>query len=232
MPVSLEKGRAALKQLNEWFAEIEAALPAEIAVPEAPRATVGLQNPTAFYEYIRGQSGELFPTMSQSQFDGVEATLHTGAGVLPLTWMAYVLATEYHETAKTMQGVKEGLGKSEEWRKTHLSYYPWYGRGKVQLTWEDNYKLATEKLTLAGYNVDLIAHPDQALDLEIAAVIIVVGMLEGWFTGKKLNDYINNEGSKEQFVNARKIVNGTDKADLIAGYATEFKKALQLGDWK
>jgi hypothetical protein len=146
--------------------------------------------------------------------------------------MAYCLATDYHETARTMQGVREGLNASDAWRRKHLRYYPWYGRGKVQLTWERNYKLATEKLQALGYDVDLIKNPDQALDLEVSAVVLVIGMIEGWFTGKKLRDYIPAQATREHYRNARRIINGTDKADLIAGYAVEFEKALRLGDWR
>jgi putative chitinase len=189
-------------------------------------STTGLQKPDDFYDYIRGDTGELFPSFSQDQYDGVQIDLDKGAGVLPIGWMAYCLATDYHETNRTMQGVREAYWLSEDWRKTHLSYYPWYGRGKVQLTWEENYKLASEKL-----GVDLIADPDKALELEIAAEVLVTGMLEGWFTGKKLKDYITSAPTKTQYTNARKIVNGTDQADLIAGYAVVFEEALRRGEW-
>lgn len=233
MPVSLAKGKAALQQLNEWMAEIEAQLPQPIVVPEAPKSLVGLQNPPAFYDYIRGDVGELFPVMTKSQFDGVEMTLQHAAGRLPLTWCAYVLATEYHETAKRMQAVREGLDVSDDWRRKHLRYYPYYGRGEVQLTWQRNYQKAGERLTeILGRPIDLVDNPDLMLDPEISTLVMIHGMLEGWFTGKKLNDYINNEGSRSQFTNARQIVNLLDKADLIAGHALEFKKALELGDWK
>lgn len=228
---NIAEARTALQQLLEWLDRVEAQVTPVDAVPIIPASKVGLQKPAAFYDYIRGEKGELFPTMSQSQFLGIEATLKAAAGKLPLAWCAYCLATEYHETAKTMQGVREGLNASDAWRRRHLRYYPWYGRGKVQLTWEHNYKRATEKLRQLGYEVDLIANPDQALNLEISAVILVQGMLEGWFTGKKLRDYIPAQPERKHYVNARRIVNGTDKADLIAGYAIEFEKALKAGEW-
>ncbi|HSW91785.1 MAG TPA: glycoside hydrolase family 19 protein [Candidatus Saccharimonadales bacterium] len=198
-------------------------------VPELPIPDIaqkGLQLPDAFYDYIRGDVGELFPVMSASQFEGIQVDLAKGAGVLPLGWMAYCLATDYHETNQQMQGVKEAYWCSEEWRKTHLRYYPWYGRGKVQLTWEKNYKLASDKL-----GVDLIANPDKALELDIAASVLVTGMLEGWFTGKKLRDYIPNAPTKQHYINARQIVNGKDKAELIASYAVVFEEALKRGQW-
>lgn len=203
--------------------------PAPVIVP----ASEGLQNPDAFYDFIRGDAGELFPSITQAQVDGINIDLAKGAGVLPLSWMAYCLATDYHETAQTMQGVREAFQCSEEWRKTHLRYYPYYGRGKVQLTWKGDdrtphygYARASEEL-----GIDLVTYPDRALDLEIAARVLITGMLEGWFSGKKLRDYLPNEPTKEQYMNARKIVNGTDKAELIAGYAKQFETALKKGGW-
>ena len=196
-------------------------------LPVLPQGEFGLQQPAAFYDYIRGDAGELFPKFSATQLQGIEAILAYGAGKLPLSWMAYVLATAYHETGKIMQGVKEGFNLSDAWRQKNLRYYPWYGRGLVQLTWEKNYQAAGE---LIGEN--LIAVPDRALDLTIGVKILVEGMLTGLFTGKKLRDYLPNEPTRVQYAAARRIINGTDKADLIAGYAIEFAKALKLGDWR
>lgn len=135
--------------------------------------------------------------------------------------LAYVLATAYHETAHTMKPVKEAywLKNAEEWRKRNLRYYPWYGRGFVQLTWEANYKKAGDKI-----GVDLIKNKDLALDPIVAARILVVGMIEAWFTKYKLSDFINI--GKSDYVGARRIINGTDKADLIAGYAKLYEKDL------
>ena len=49
--------------------------------------------------------------------------------------------------------------------------------------------------------------------------------MEGWFTGKKLSDYITLKIS--DFKSARKIVNGLDKAELIADYAKQYDKMLK-----
>ena len=89
------------------------------------------------------------------------------------------------------------------------------GRGYVQITGRTNYQKAS---SLVGK--DLVANPHLALDPEIAAKIIVHGMVNGWFTGKKMSDYDNYTGM-------RRVVNGTDKAELIAGYAEKFEKALK-----
>lgn len=133
--------------------------------------------------------------------------------------LAYVLATTEWETNRTFQPVKEAYWLSEDWRKKNLRYYPWYGRGFVQLTWEANYKKAGKKL-----GVDLTTNPDKAMDPNIAAEVLVVGMKEGWFTGKKLSDYITLK--KSDFLNARRIVNGTDKAKEIEALAKKYDKEL------
>lgn len=232
---------AAIDDLRQFI--VKSAVPAvvhEIQVPTVRNPAAGLQVPAAFYDYIRGDAGELFPVMTQSQFEGCQMTLDMAAGKLPLPWCAYTLATEYHETAKKMQAVREGLDVSDAWRRKNLRYYPWYGRGEVQLTWEYNYRFATERLRELGYaDVDLIANPDQALDPRISTAIMIHGMLEGWFvraqgakTGKCLRDYIPNNPLREHYRNARRIINGTDRADLVAGYAVEFEKALRKGEWK
>lgn len=147
---------------------------------------------------------------------------------------AYMLATAYHETAGTMQPIVE-RGSKEYFDKYDIGRlaamlgntpekdgdgYLWRGRGYVQLTGEDNYQRAAKAL-----NVNLIDQPDLALDPKIAADIMYFGMHEGWFTGKKLSDYINM--FKKDYKNARRIINGTDKADKIAEYATVFEKALR-----
>lgn len=142
---------------------------------------------------------------------------------------AYALATSYHETAKRMQPVREGLSASDAWRKRNLRYFPWYGRGDVQLTWEDNYAKADKKLGLGGA---LVKNLDLALDPVISAEIMAKGMKEGWFSGDKkgrhtLDRHLPKEiGSRAQFKQARRIINLMDKADLIAGQAILFQEAL------
>ncbi len=134
--------------------------------------------------------------------------------------LAYVLATAYWETGRTMKPVKEAYWLSEDWRKKNLRYYPWYGRGFVQLTWEANYKKAGDKL-----GVDLIKNKDLALDPDIAAKILVDGMIDGWFTGKKLSDYITLK--KSDFIEARRIINGVDKKNEIAEIAKQYDADLK-----
>lgn len=136
--------------------------------------------------------------------------------------LAYVLATAYWETARTMKPVKEAywVKNAEAWRKKNLRYWPWYGRGFVQLTWEANYIKAGQKL-----GKDFTKDPDAVMEPDNSAEILVLGSKEGWFTGKKLSDYITLQ--KSGFYNARRIINGTDKAREIADIARQYDKALK-----
>jgi hypothetical protein len=130
---------------------------------------------------------------------------------------AYVLATCYHESAHRMKPIRE-LGGEAYLRKK--KYYPYVGMGYVQLTWLANYQKASAKL-----GVDFVANPKLLLEAKYAAPILVIGSKEGWFTGKKLSDYITLY--KSDFRNARKIINGMDRADDIAGYAKQYDALLK-----
>ena len=177
-------------------------------------------NRTQFFNIVRKQLHQ--GKLNQEQVDGYEAILNELACYdLSAQEKAYMLATAYHETKYTMQPVREAYWLSEAWRKKNLRYYPHYGRGYVQLTWPFNYERADREL---GLNGALVANLDLAMQPDIAAKIMIYGMREGWFTNKKLSDYIKN--GKADYVGARRIINGTDDARLIAGYAEKFEKAL------
>ncbi len=135
------------------------------------------------------------------------------------TQIAYVLATVKHETNGTFKPVKEAYWLSEDWRKKNLRYYPYYGRGFVQITWKENYEKFSK---ITGY--DLVNNPDLALEISIAAFILVYGFKYGSFTGKKISDFINKD--KTDYVNCRRCINGLDKADLIAKYAKEYELSI------
>lgn len=130
---------------------------------------------------------------------------------------AYVLATCYHETAHTMKPVREYGG--EKYLKSK-PYYPYVGMGYVQLTWKANYEKASKKL-----GVDFVKNPRLLLKAEYAAPILVIGSRDGWFTGKKLADYITRDRS--DFTGARKIINGSDRAKLIADIAIRYDALLK-----
>ena len=166
-------------------------------------------------------------TISQSQVDGINTILDAGESV-DRRHLAYMLATAHHETARSMQPIEE-YGKGAHmpyggrWRMDRKPYTDtqniFYGRGFVQLTWYENYERAGKKI-----GVDLIAHPELALEIGNATRIMFYGMADGWFTGRKLSDYINE--TRTDYVNARRIINGVDRAELVAGYAKLYDAAL------
>jgi hypothetical protein len=174
---------------------------------------------------------------------GCEAIMDAMAG-FPASWCAYALATAYHETAHTMQPISEFGGPkyftrmyditgarpklAHDMGNTTPGDGPRYcGRGFVQLTWKANYAKAS-----AVIGEDLVAHPEKAMRVDVAAKIMRSGMEKGWFTGKAFRHYLPDaKGTLAQYTAARRIINGTDKAGLIAGYAMQIEAALAKGGW-
>lgn len=199
---------------------------------------VGLTDSTKFFAAVRAP--QLFTSsLKPDQKAGLEAILAAAATAKwPLSFTAYALATAFHETAATMQPVREAFWLSESWRKTHLAkYYPYYGRGYVQLTWKKNYERADKELNLGG---KLVSNLDLAMKAEVSAPIMIKGMEEGWFCASKdgarhnLARHVARSGpsTSAQYQSARRIINGVDKAVKIAGEAVAFQAALQAGGWK
>lgn len=187
----------------------------------------------SFYRKVRESffNGKL----SQGQVDGMEAILNEWdhRGLHDRRQLAYMLATTYHETAKTMQPIEEfGKGRGRRYgQKIKMSGKAYtkpdqiyYGRGFVQLTWYENYELMGNLL-----GVDLLNRPALALDKTVATQILFEGMLtaasaKGDFTGRCLEMYFND--TEEDWVGARKIINGKDQAEKIAAYGKRFLEAL------
>lgn len=133
-------------------------------------------------------------------------------GVTDPAQVAYMLSTVQTETMGA--NVVEGATRN---KSAPGSVY--YGRGFVQLTSADNYRKASK---IVG--VDLVKNPERATEPEIAAKILVVGMRDGVFTGRKLSDFIKN--GKANFVGARQIVNDSDKQYAMAQDANRYLKAI------
>jgi putative chitinase len=135
--------------------------------------------------------------------------------------IAYALATECVETAWTFEPIEEiGHGHGRSYGKPDaVTGKVYYGRGYVQLTWKKNYEHAGNQI-----GVDLANDPDRAMDPLTAFGILTLGMFKGWFTGKKLSDYINANAT--DYVHARKIINGLDRASEIAQYAEQIEDIL------
>lgn len=162
----------------------------------------------SFFTSVRDSLGPL----RQLQVDGMKAILAAwiDSKLTDTRWLAYMFATVWHETATTCQPITE-YGSSKYLRSK--KYWPYIGRGFVQLTWKANY---------VKYGIDKT--PERALEPATAAHIMIDGMTNGVFTGKKLSDYFNDK--KEDAVGARRIINGTDRARMIAGHYQKFAKAL------
>lgn len=188
---------------------------------------MSLTNPAAFFAEVRLDHGPL----KTPQVEGFNALLTAMEG-WPVSWVAYGLATAWHETAATMQPIKEFGGPKYFYRM----YDPkgqnpklaarlgnrlagdgakYAGRGYVQLTGRANY---------AKYGI--ADTPDDAMKPDVAARILVDGMSKGVFTGKNLADYLPGD-----YANARRIINGTDRAAHIANLAIGFETALTQGGW-
>ena len=157
--------------------------------------------------------------------------------------LAYVLATAFHETAATMQPVRETLARTDAeairrldaafaagrlgsvrtpyWRRDGEGKC-WLGRGLVQLTHRRNYEIMSE---VTG--IDLVADPCRAMDMDVSVAILIEGMRRGSFTGHRLEDYFGP--GREDWMGARRIINGRDRAELVAGHARAFARALGVG---
>lgn len=164
-------------------------------------------------------------SLNASQMAGVSRLWQLSEGMGSAA-RAYLLATVFHETAQTMQPIREwGQGKGRAYGLVDQSGKAPYGRGYVQITWRDNYLRADRALGLKGR---LAADYDLALDPDIAAKILRQGMEQGWFTGKKLSDYLQgDQASLASYAQARRIINGRDRAAAIAAYALVFEAALR-----
>ena len=139
-------------------------------------------------------------------------------GIVNPAQIHYIIATVDYETNGTFLPVKEAYWLSEGWRKRNLRYYPYYGRGLVQITWKANYKKFSKLM-----DIDLVSNPDLALEIDNAVYILVYGFKHGVFTGKKISDYINL--NRTDFKSARKVINGNDRAVYIAKLAQQVNLA-------
>lgn len=164
-------------------------------------------NRNVFYSYVRKVplGGKITP----DQMKGLELILNHYEKEYPnlsLNSLAYILATAWGES-KFIYNIEEIGGKKKP-------YAPFYGRGFAQLTHDFNY----EKYGIKD-------NPKKALEPEMSVHILFDGMIKGIFTGKKLSNYFNKRGNNP--LEARRIVNGTDKAFLFREYYFAFLRALE-----
>jgi putative chitinase len=204
-----------------------------------------------FFERVRGKP--FGGTLTQAQVDGLNALLDADekyGAETSIPQFSYMLATAHLETGATMQPIKEYGGtayftrmydikgerpaKAKELGNLQSGDGAKYcGRGYVQLTGRTNYARATKELRAMGFDVDLVAKPDDAMRPDVAAAILFAGMEQGWFTGKTLDQTIDDlvDGDERaDFIQARRIINGTDRAAAIADTAEQFLSALLLAN--
>lgn len=163
--------------------------------------------------------------LTSIQVKRIEAVLNgIAARRLEANKAAYVLATAHHESDawRTLQEYASGAayeGRKDLGNTVAGDGVRFKGRGLVQITGRKNYADWGTRLKLP-----LTAKPELAAELRYAVDILIDGMILGTFTGKKLADYFTE--TKSDWLRARKIINGTDKASMIAGHAIKFLEAL------
>ena len=140
-----------------------------------------------------------------------------------LRWIAYILGTTFHETARTMRPIEE------------------YGRGAGRIPTAWSIPRRAKPITAAASSnshgsrttlpwasdcgIDLVRNPELALDLTTATDIIYDGMSGGSFTGGRFSLSVFFNSERSDWYNARRIVNGLDRAQDIANYSLAFYKA-------
>lgn len=201
---------------------------------------MALKTPRLFFESVTSVLGSL----DQGEVDGSNAILTAMEGA-PLAHAAYALGTAFLETGGTMKPIKEYGGDRYYFKmydiagaRPHVAKVlgnncsgdgcAFAGRGYVQLTGRNNYTKASKPT-----GVDLVANPDKAMDPGVAAKIMRYGMDTGLFTGKSFESYLPSKGRADiaAFKQARRIINGQDRAGDIAGFAMQFQTALEAGVW-
>lgn len=219
------------------------------------KGVIGAQTATVYFDKIISGGGKVdrveFFTAFESQFNRqLNSSQKQGYNAIfdywdksnldDNRWLAYVLATAFHETGEDMQPVREGFASTdqgsinavtslynrgiigENYALPEANGKSYFGRGLVQITWGDNYKKLGQAL---GIGNQLYDNPSLALNMDIAVKILFVGMVDGLYAPvNSLRKYFFEDRS--DWVNARKIINWLDKADLVAGYGQKFFKCL------
>lgn len=135
-------------------------------------------------------------------------------GITCPSQIAYALATIHAETSWVNFG--EGATASA----SDSSGY--HGRGYIQHTHIDQY----QKID-AAFGTNTVSNPDQLqTDMDLAAKAAARSFKEGWTgNGKTLEETIPCSGQVD-YVNARWMINDSDKAQAIAQAATVYHDAL------
>lgn len=171
--------------------------------------------------WLAGLARTLEMKLTKEQGDNVRLLVSEceSQGVTDLRQIAYVLATCHHECRfKSIKEIRAQPGTEVYKMQDRYWGTGFYGRGFSQLTWRKNYLKFSPVV-----GMDLVKNPDLVLSPEIGAKILVHGMRRGLFTGKDLDNYFNP--TRTDWFNARRIVNGVFRAEMVADAA---KKILPL----
>lgn len=207
-----------------------------------------------FFDTLRNDP-VVWPTkrLSIACVSGMETLLLTQEKYLPemaLDAIAYNFATAYHETAHTMQPIME-RGPTSYFDKyepgTKLGKilgntqpgdgYRFRGAGHVQNTGRANAEKSSSELNRRfQLNTDFVQFPEQRTDPTYSALCLFFGNAEGWWTGRRLGDFLDglDESDAEdiqEYMQARRVVNGIDKRELIAQYAMSFERAFKAAGY-
>ena len=156
--------------------------------------------------------------------DEVETAIIHGAlnfGITDVGQISYILATAKLESDrfKTLHEYGTG-GYCGEAHK----YDGWGGVGLVQLTWKGNFERQKRKLGFDHLSTEEFCKT-VAIKPDVAITILIGGMMDGDFTGVGLPRYVNE--NKRDYVNARRVVNGVDRAHHIAAIARNYESMVE-----
>lgn len=191
----------------------------KLSTPQQEQEITPLQGSTSS-DYMYNQLRKAFPSLQSDQFSNARSILdYAVTKTVDKKQLAYILATAIHESnLRPIKEYRAREGTSLWYTQNRYWYTGYYGRGYVQLTWQSNYQKFKNVL-----GVDLVGNPDLALNPTYAARILAVGMKNGMFTGVGLDNYLGP--NKNDWYNARRIVNGLDKASTFAATAQKIYSA-------
>jgi len=217
------------------------------------KGVIGSQTASIYFDEIVSGGGKVarakffsafriqFKDPNPSQIQGYDAIFDywDKSDLTDNRWLAYALATAFHETGEDLQPVREGFASSdqgsinavtslfnrgiigENYALREANGQSYFGRGLVQITFGDNYKKLGKAI---GIGNQLYDNPSLALNMDIAVKILFKGMVDGLYTTHSFRKYFFED--RTDWFNARKIINGLDKADLIEDYGQKFFRCL------
>jgi predicted chitinase len=183
-------------------------------------------NMATFFSAIRPMFGDQISTIQVDRIEAVVEGLEDRK--VPIRHAAYILGTAHHESGRFIHmqelwgptpAQRRYEGRADLGNVTKGDGKKFMGRGFVQITGRRNYTFWARRL-----GVDLLKEPHLTTLIQYAVPILIDGMLEGTFTGKRLADFA-------KYRDMRRVVNQMDRADLIAVYAVDYEDALRKANY-